>query len=450
MDVNPAAGRGDPLAWFGGTPRKEQTEVLLAAREAWARSDVLIVRAPVGAGKSWIAMALARWAGGGSIITPTNNLVGQYLDTWPSLVECPRGEGSREQAREWMRQSPVRVLNYYQYLAFKAYSEMVVFDEAHRLVPTLQELEACKFWDHEHPLPTWARSTTDLLVWAQSHPGDKKMVKLAKSLLKHPDTYQIEVGPDMWRGKERQSLRLTPLTPRHNRPFLWPPARVKKLVFMSATFHEEDLWDLGLESRRVTVLDCASPIPTKNRPVVYDPVGSLGRAGREQARPLLEGRIQALAAFHAGERGVIHTTYELARELRAGPLGRDPRFVWHAADNAGRVLREWLSTTADDRVLVACGMTEGIDLHGDRARWQVVTKIMYPSLADPAVNAKARLRPDWYSWVAARDVQQATGRVARGPTDWGVTYILDSDFGSLYSKHKDMFVPSFRAALEVR
>lgn len=450
MLVNPAAGRGDPLLWFGGTPRAEQVEVLERAREAWARSDVLIVRAPVGAGKSWIAMALARWAGGGTIATPTNNLVAQYEDTWHDLVTCPRGSGSRDQAREWVRTNPVRVLNYYQYLAFRAYSDVVVFDEAHRLVPTLQELEAFKLWDHDTPLPDWARSTTDLLVWAKSHPGDKRLAKLAKALLKRPDTYQIEVGPDTWRGQERRSLRLTPLTPRHNRPFLWPSSRVKKLVFMSATFHEEDLWDLGLESRRVTVLDCASPIPAKNRPVVYDPVGSLGRAGRSAALPLLEARIQALAAFHAGQRGVVHATYELARELRAGPLGRDPRFVWHGADNAGRVLREWLSTTADDRVLVACGMTEGIDLHGDRARWQCVCKMMYPSRADPAVDAKARLRPDWYSWVAARDVQQAIGRVARGPEDWGVSYILDSDFGSLYSKHKSMFVPSFRDALEVR
>lgn len=447
LTVNQVPCRGPILDWFGGTPRSGQAEVLAKIQAAWHHSDVLVLRAPVGSGKSWLAHTIARWAGGATITTPTNTLVDQYLTTWPGVEPCPRGSGTRLASLVWRANNPVRVLNYYQYLAHRVYSDVVVFDEGHRLIPTLQEFESVRIWTDVNPVPSWVRTTTDLLVWVQSH-GDTYKKAVAK-LAQHPSTVQVEVSEATY-GKNkrlRPCLLLRSLTPRHNKPIFWPPGRVRKLVFMSATFHAEDLWDLGLESRRVTVVDCPSPIPKENRPVIYDPVGSLGVGGRATSVPLLEARLALLAARHRGQRGLVHATYELARTLRSGPLGGNPRFLWHSTDNAGRVLKDWVATAGGDKILVACGMSEGVDLPGDLARWQAVCKITYPSLADSAVAAKARQRPDWYAWVAARDVQQATGRIVRGPEDWGVTYLLDSDFARLYSSNKEMFVPSFREAL---
>jgi hypothetical protein len=419
------------------------------AREA----DVLVIRAPVAAGKSRLAHALARWAGGGTILTPTNNLVAQYLDTWPSLATVHRADsqtrGAFDAQRAALRGAPLRVLNYYSYLAHRAYSRTVLVDEAHRLVPTLQGMETVTLWRHLIPWPDWVRTSTDLLVWARAeadtHP---RIAKLAAKLAQHPDTYTLEVGVDTYRGHERECLRLLPLTPRHNRPILWPAHSVRKLVFLSATFHPEDLYDLGLEGRRVRIVEAPSEIPADRRPVVYAPVGSMARGASDTTLPRLEAKLRELLGRHAGQRGVVHVTYALAERLRAGPLGRDPRLVWHTPATASRVLRTWLAGAGrDDRVLVAAGMTEGLDLVGDRARWQVVCKLLYPNLADTTVAAKARARPLWYSWTAARDLQQAVGRVCRGPDDYGVTYVLTSEFGDLWSRHRDLFVPSFAEAL---
>lgn len=159
----------------------------------------------------------------------------------------------------------------------------------------------------------------------------------------------------------------------------------------------------------------------------------------------MAARLKQLAARHANERGVIHTTYALAEKLKAH-LGDDPRYRWHTPFTRESVYRQW-RREGGNAILVACGMTEGIDLPGDLARWQCITKVMYPDLTDPAVAAKQALRPDWYVWSAARDLQQAVGRTSRGPGDYSMTYVLDNSFAMLYSRHRDLFPRAFQDAL---
>ncbi|MCA1814681.1 MAG: hypothetical protein LC624_12175, partial [Halobacteriales archaeon] len=58
--------------------RTGQREALLAAAQAVRAGKAVVVEAPVGSGKSPMAIALARWAGGALITTPLNSLVDQY------------------------------------------------------------------------------------------------------------------------------------------------------------------------------------------------------------------------------------------------------------------------------------------------------------------------------------------------------------------------------------
>lgn len=440
------------MTFFTGTPRECQLEALLEMERTWHQYDVFVIRAPVGAGKSRIAHCLASWAHetfsqGSTILTPTNLLVQQYCDEFSDLATLKRinaypSRAAYESARQALFKSPLKVLNYYSYLAHRAYSPIALVDEAHGLVPFLQDKEAVRLWTHLTPVPEWCWTVDALAAWAAGH-DDKKLNKLAKKLAQHPDTYVVERVTEEFRGHDREAIKLLPLTPRSNRPILWPPRTVRKLVFMSATFHAEDLYDLGLDGRRVKVIDCASPIPVEQRPVIYAPVGSLGRAHRSRTMPGLVTAIESLLQRHP-ERGVIHATYGLAREIRSS-LGGHPRLVWHTHSNKDRVYREWLAGAGrDDKVLVACGLSEGIDLAGDRARWQAVTKLMFPDMSDVAVAAKLQLRPTWYAWRAARDLQQQIGRVCRGPTDYGITYILTSEFARLWEEHRSMFPDDFK------
>ena len=106
--------------------------------------------------------------------------------------------------------------------------------------------------------------------------------------------------------------------------------------------------------------------------------------------------------------------------------------------NKAEVLDKFLnSDPADGKVLVGSGMSEGLDLKGDKGRWQVILTIPYPSYGDAWVRRKAKAESHWYTWAATQELVQKFGRISRGPDDWGVTYILDSRFESFFCKARD-------------
>ena len=66
--------------------RPGQREALLQAAQALAERRCVQLEAPVGSGKSPMAIALARWAGGALITTPLNTLVDQYHRDYGGLA----------------------------------------------------------------------------------------------------------------------------------------------------------------------------------------------------------------------------------------------------------------------------------------------------------------------------------------------------------------------------
>jgi Rad3-related DNA helicase len=96
---------------------------------------------------------------------------------------------------------------------------------------------------------------------------------------------------------------------------------------------------------------------------------------------------------------------------------------------------------------MACGLTEGLDVKGDLGRWQAILKMPFLNKSDVAVAAKLDIRPQWYNWQCIKDVEQATGRICRGPDDYGETYILDEAFARLFNNNKHLFSESFKSAL---
>lgn len=90
-------------------------------------------------------------------------------------------------------------------------------------------------------------------------------------------------------------------------------------------------------------------------------------------------------------------------------------------------------------ILVACGMQEGIDLVGELGTWQVIAKVPWPNLTDPAVAYHTARDPEWLNWETARITMQAAGRICRTPTDFGVTVIPDSSFSRLLRESLHLF-----------
>ena len=81
------------------------------------------------------------------------------------------------------------------------------------------------------------------------------------------------------------------------------------------------------------------------------------------------------------------------------------------------------------------------------SRFQIITKVPYPNLADRWTNAKMKADKEWYYWQTALKLMQAYGRSIRSKDDWAKTYVLDSGFISFVETNASMFPNWFTQAI---
>lgn len=457
------------LEHFRGTPRDGQAEVLTKVQKEWNNYEVFVINAPTAFGKTRVIDAIASWrrAEGHSAtsIVPTNMLVAQTKAECPDYTVMPYknacGNDSWASTKACVLAAPKKLANYMSYMANRMYSETLIVDEAHSIISTLQEFDGIMWYRDKCRYPENILNTQEVMAWLSSLPEEiqmspkkvwkpgKDIKKLQRSevdfILKHET---VEWG--RYR-KLRDRLRMEPLTARHLPPIFWPPARVKKKVFLSATFGEEDLYDLGLDKKRVCYIEAKSPIPPKQRPIKYKPVASLTYKAWDTDIDRVAEVVEEQLAKWPEDKGLVHVTYSVAAKIRAHPrLRQNNRLVFHTQQSKERVYGEWIkSDRREGRVLVACGLTEGIDVKGELGRWQIVGKMAYPSLMDAGIQKKMQHRPKWYYWSAVKTFLQSCGRICRGPEDYGETIVIDSQFGRLYNSHQGLFPSWFKQALKV-
>lgn len=486
-------------------PRNIQAETLDVLFREWDNYDVFVVSAPTAFGKTGLAQTLINAHHSVSVITPTNLLVKQYLDEFPETPTLARLDSYR--CDKWDRPCPITraklyqfcsekrdghkcpasqdlykakyhrgpgIYNYYTYLAHKLYRDVLVVDEAHNLISTIRDRLAQKIWQHDYRYPSNMWTAEQMLAFIDKLPENKrkhKKIQLWREAVKYQvPTHIAQRTTDMFNGKgtrkgvpeERECIKLLPVDISDAPPMFWPglgksqrghgngPREVGKVILMSATIGPKDIEQLGLGNRRLLYIDCKSPIPPGNRPIVTLDTVAVNRHNMESglAIELLAKDIQGIANHHNGEKGVIHATYQLARMLRSVLTG--VRYMFHDRDSKGDVYRQFRdSPAAEGRILVACGMYEGIDLPEDLGRWQVIAKIPWQSLGSPAIRHLSELDPEWYLWETAKTTIQACGRICRTPEDYGVTYCLDSTFNRLLAEGRELLPGWFLDAIEL-
>lgn len=473
-----------------GTPRDGQAAALSALQQEWNNFDVFVISAPTAAGKTALSKTIMNAVGSVAYIQPNNLLVQQVLQEFPDTPTLSRLDSYR--CEEWARscastkgklgffckgcdcskalmrtkyKNDQTVMNYHIYVAHKAYREVVILDEAHNALPWIRERVAGKIWQHDYGYPSNMHSPEQVSAWIQTLPPAKRKHKKIQDLyaaVTYPKPeYQMQRTTDQFNGKgtargfpeERDCIKLLPTDIRHAPPLLWPglgqprsptglPGTVttQKVILMSATISRVDVEALGLDRHRVLYVNCESPIEPVRRPIILRDIAAVSRANQaESARLMAEHIDQVLAPFHEGEKGVVHTSYAMAREL-ASHLGSKPRYLFHDKLNKKEQYEYFRAAPAESGlILIACGMTEGIDLPEDLGRWQVVSKIPWPSLGSPAVRYMADENPDSYAWETMKGLIQACGRICRTPEDYGVSYVLDSTIHKLLKDHWDLF-----------
>ena len=223
------------------------------------------------------------------------------------------------------------------------------------------------------------------------------------------------------------------------------PSQVKKTILLSATINHKDIQALGIPGR-VCYLECKSPIPAQHRPILIDPVRNVNRYNMQESAEEMGWYIrEVLAPKYADKKGVIHATYQMSGLLKQ--YLRGDNYIFHNKENKQEQYKKFLKSSPGT-ILVACGMYEGIDLPGDLGEWQVVTKIPWLSLGNPAIEYMANKDPEYYLWETLKVVIQACGRVCRTPEDYGITYILDGTYTRLEQDAKHLMPKWFLAAVQ--
>lgn len=471
------------------SPRQIQVEVLEQLEKHWHDYDVFVLVMPTASGKTALARTLQKALYSVSAITPTNQLVGQYLDEFPDTPTLHRLDSYY--CEKWDRPCPITraktrnfcntrrdgcncpaasdlsiakyrsgpgIYNYYTYLSHKLYREILVVDESHNLIPTIRDRQSLIIWKHDYNFPRNMYTREQMQEWIQTLPTRTKKHKKIK-LLDEATRFDVPMyiaqrteeqfnGKGTQRGSPemRDCIKLSPVDISSAPPMFWPPGQVNKIVLMSATIGEKDLEQLGLGRKRTLVVECQSPIPIEGRPIVAHCSVVVNRNRIEEAAVELSNEIMQIAEYYKGTKGVVHATYQLSGLLKE--YLTDGRFLFHTRESKAEVYKQFREKLPESgAVLVACGMYEGIDLPDDLGRWQVISKIPWPSLGSPAVKHLSDLDPDWYLWETAKITMQACGRISRNPTDVGDTIILDKSFHKLYNEAERLLPNWFKEAI---
>jgi Rad3-related DNA helicase len=215
------------------------------------------------------------------------------------------------------------------------------------------------------------------------------------------------------------------------------------MVFlMSGTILDKNLFCQlnGLDVTKASYYSIASPFPLKNRPIYYMPIGKMSFKSKEDTFKRYVPYIQKLLDKYKKKKGIIHTnSFELAKWIENSI--KDPRLVFHDSSNKDEVLRMHMESE-EPTVIVSPSMDTGVSFDNDSARFQIIAKVPYPSLASQKNKMRQMNNPDWYSWKTVSGLIQMTGRPVRSNLDYADTIIIDGGFGDVI-KHSSQFLPDW-------
>lgn len=213
-----------------------------------------------------------------------------------------------------------------------------------------------------------------------------------------------------------------------------------RILLMSATVFNKKQFckNVGIKEDEMTYITCTSPIKSENRPIKVMPHINLSYKNKEANKPKLLNMVKEILQHHKGERGIIHTVnYDIAKFL-VEEL-EDPRLVLPRGKERDEKIAKFMSSEKDDLVLISPSLTEGISLNDDLSRFSIICKLPFKNLGDPWVKKRMEVDTNWYNSETVHSLVQMTGRVVRSPEDFGVNYILDSNFPYFFRNNIQIF-----------
>ena len=156
--------------------------------------------------------------------------------------------------------------------------------------------------------------------------------------------------------------------------------------------------------------------------------------------------IKDIISHHTGEKGVIHTSSNQQAWWIKKQLGS--KSVWIAQGETREATIEKFEKSPYPLVLIGAGIKDGVDFKGDKCRFQIIFKIPYPNLGSTQINIRKRQDPSWYAYQTIMPLMQSYGRGIRDMRDYCTTYVLDRDFERLLEQYPKFFNEYFMEAIQ--
>ena len=116
--------------------------------------------------------------------------------------------------------------------------------------------------------------------------------------------------------------------------------------------------------------------------------------------------IEKILKKYDGQKGIIHTnSFELSSWIESHI--KNERLVFHDASNKDEMLLKHMSTELPT-VLVSPSVTTGVSFDHDKARFQIIAKIPYPSLASKKNKVRQKNNPQWYAFTTISKIIQSS------------------------------------------
>jgi Rad3-related DNA helicase len=231
--------------------------------------------------------------------------------------------------------------------------------------------------------------------------------------------------------------------------------RGSKILIMSATILNKKTFckNIGLDPEDVKFISVKSDFPVEHRAIYPLNIAYLNYSNLQSidTKSKISKAVDNLMSMYKNDKGIIHTTsYDqlafinenISKENARRLLITDPEI------QRDEIIFQHKST-AKPTVLISPSLHTGLDLKDELSRFQIITKVPYPSKGDRWINAKREIDEEWYYWQTALRLIQAYGRSIRSKEDWAKTYILDSAFGYFIKKNKNMLPDWFIQAIKL-
>lgn len=478
----------------GRQPRQVQRDVFTWLTSIWNESPVKAITAPPATGKSFIARTIQR-ATGGVIITPSNLLIDQYSDTYPT-VNTVKGKihykcaASGMTCHEWCNVLDQKACPGCPYVTSKAAARQgdptifnpmslayfvkaqatrfpcIVIDEAHALPGMLLHLVSRRlrksnyfFTDavtNELELHRWLLDQNHRLYklagqWlaknnqkeaARCREDADSFALLAETVSREPYNIAVWIEDEhIGRGKKEQYLNIRPVVP--PKFLVDAVCNTDHLILMSGTLFPHDVSSLS-GGDRVEWFDVLSPIPVDSRSILYRPTPFKLNATTDPGD--IVTAIEAILEEFSNRNTIIHVSYSLSKKL--APLFKCP-ILYNTVENKDAILQRFKT---EGGVFLAAGCAEGIDLRDDLCRLNIIPKLLFPDLTDPAVRKRQGFKDGetWYDLETLKTTIQQAGRSSRHEKDHSTTVVMDPNFSRLVLRHRKLLPKSFVESIKWR